>query len=632
MTQANETARAALCFLSQWLRKSLLVGTIVLVAQDSGAHTLAPSLSPDVAIAISREGRGFRIETLYFLDSRRAETLLGESDLLRDIETGSKAEFLGVTLTAALVTVDRRGTHRPVALSRRTAGTVLRSGSPLDDDAQRALLVTERGGAKALSQLHRLWTINCSAEFGGLTIDVGNSLLAAGLNITTEGMIGPELLADGTRRWVADDKGCASASSAFQSSRAQRRALFAIAAGDYRQSLAGAYDRAERRAEPGSVETRRLVQRLSGPAERIDSTKAVSTVLEWISNNVQYQVRRLGAPESFAMRTPDETIRRKTGDCKDLALLLKVMLDAFGLDSRSVIVSTEHELDMSTPAKVLVNHVITYVPSLDAYVDATVASYGLNSAAALIGHPTIHVAPFRLGRVTLADASYHTSTQVELAPGEDGAALSSAIRSEFVGIASVFAQGVVESIGKVSVKAKQGAFRKEGWQLGKFVVTGEATRPGAYRATVNVEARATGDSIDARFAPSALQVSWLYELSSLLASVKGTHEFKCLAPGTYSETVKLRATLGSAYGLVVGASHLEAGHLRFSSECTGSAATGQQCTRELVSSSTQIACSAEDEDSYAKIAQEIEATQSWWGKVLRQRPAQRVGESAARPQ
>ena len=64
---------------------------------------------------------------------------------------------------------------------------------------------------------------------------------------------------------------------------------------------------------------------------------------------------------------------RRFGDCKDKASLLKVMLGEAGIKSHLVLVRTRDQGTIgNTPASLSAfNHAITYVPSLDLYLDGT---------------------------------------------------------------------------------------------------------------------------------------------------------------------------------------------------------------------------------------------------------------------
>jgi hypothetical protein len=64
---------------------------------------------------------------------------------------------------------------------------------------------------------------------------------------------------------------------------------------------------------------------------------------------------------------------RRFGDCKDKASLLKVMLAEAGIASHLVLVRTRDQGTVTaTPASLSAfNHAITYVPSLDLYLDGT---------------------------------------------------------------------------------------------------------------------------------------------------------------------------------------------------------------------------------------------------------------------
>jgi len=62
------------------------------------------------------------------------------------------------------------------------------------------------------------------------------------------------------------------------------------------------------------------------------------------------------------------------GDCKDHVTLLEAMLTAVGIESSPALINSGNAYHLPTaPALGTINHVITYIPSLDLYLDPTAA-------------------------------------------------------------------------------------------------------------------------------------------------------------------------------------------------------------------------------------------------------------------
>jgi tetratricopeptide (TPR) repeat protein len=103
------------------------------------------------------------------------------------------------------------------------------------------------------------------------------------------------------------------------------------------------------------------------------STKLkVDAIYEHVVRNTRYVGLEFGIHGYKPYRTTD-VYSRRFGDCKDKASLLKVMLAQAGIDSHLVLVRTREQGNApGSPASLaLFNHAITYVPSLDLFLDGT---------------------------------------------------------------------------------------------------------------------------------------------------------------------------------------------------------------------------------------------------------------------
>jgi Flp pilus assembly protein TadD len=107
------------------------------------------------------------------------------------------------------------------------------------------------------------------------------------------------------------------------------------------------------------------------PAGATEKDK-VAAIYEYVVRNTRYVGLEFGIHGYKPYRTT-EVLSRRFGDCKDKASLLKVMLGEAGIPSHLVLVRTRDQGTMSAkPASLAVfNHAITYVPSLDLFLDGT---------------------------------------------------------------------------------------------------------------------------------------------------------------------------------------------------------------------------------------------------------------------
>src|SRR5690606_23640637 len=115
-----------------------------------------------------------------------------------------------------------------------------------------------------------------------------------------------------------------------------------------------------------------VAQAIAGlPAEASERDK-VAAIYKHVITSTRYVGLEFGIHGFKPYRTTD-VYDRRFGDCKDKASLLKVMLAEAGILSHLVLVRTRDQGALGTaPASLSAfNHAITYVPSLDLYLDGT---------------------------------------------------------------------------------------------------------------------------------------------------------------------------------------------------------------------------------------------------------------------
>ena len=110
---------------------------------------------------------------------------------------------------------------------------------------------------------------------------------------------------------------------------------------------------------------------LSLTATATTTKDKVRILHDWVAQHIRYLGVYVGAG-GFVPRKASEILSTRYGDCKDHVALLEAMLHAVGIDSSPALINLGDayrlpELAISNP----INHVITYIPSLDLYVDST---------------------------------------------------------------------------------------------------------------------------------------------------------------------------------------------------------------------------------------------------------------------
>jgi transglutaminase-like putative cysteine protease len=118
------------------------------------------------------------------------------------------------------------------------------------------------------------------------------------------------------------------------------------------------------------AEMERLVKELTeGISDRREKVRAIHN---WVVKNTRYVGIEFGVHGWKPYRTT-LCLRRRFGDCKDKASLIKVMLDAAGVEARLVLIRTRALGDVAeAPANLSIfNHAIAYVPEFDLFLDGT---------------------------------------------------------------------------------------------------------------------------------------------------------------------------------------------------------------------------------------------------------------------
>jgi transglutaminase-like putative cysteine protease len=102
-------------------------------------------------------------------------------------------------------------------------------------------------------------------------------------------------------------------------------------------------------------------------------TKALA-LTEWVRRNIRYVGVYVGVG-GVVPHAAATVLANRYGDCKDHAALLEALLAAAGIDSTAALINSENAYRLPRVATLGVfNHVITYVPSLDLYLDSTAES------------------------------------------------------------------------------------------------------------------------------------------------------------------------------------------------------------------------------------------------------------------
>jgi len=132
---------------------------------------------------------------------------------------------------------------------------------------------------------------------------------------------------------------------------------------------------------------------------------------DWVRRHIRYVAVYVG-PGGVVPHPAATVLANRYGDCKDHAILLEALLRAAGIASSAVLVNNGSAYRLPrVPTLGIFNHVITYVPSLDLYLDSTAASIEAGYLpSAVMDKPVLLAASGTLARTPAAQRErHHTS-------------------------------------------------------------------------------------------------------------------------------------------------------------------------------------------------------------------------------
>jgi hypothetical protein len=157
-----------------------------------------------------------------------------------------------------------------------------------------------------------------------------------------------------------------------------------------------------------TAEIRKLANELTAQASTEE--EKIKALYIWVSKNIRY-ISTTVNDGGFIPRDSAYILSRQFGDCKDHVVLLEALLRAIGIESTAALVNLgdAFEFREGPTGSGPVNHVITYIPSRDLYLDSTAqfVPFG-NLDDQVIDKPTILVALNRYGRTPKMRAEDNT--------------------------------------------------------------------------------------------------------------------------------------------------------------------------------------------------------------------------------
>jgi len=168
-------------------------------------------------------------------------------------------------------------------------------------------------------------------------------------------------------------------------------------------------------------EIRRLAEQLTTNATSNEGK--AKALYDWVSRHIRYISTTVG-DGGLVPRDSAYIFSRRFGDCKDHVVLLEAMLRAVGIESTAALINMGEafELNSGPAANSPINHVITYIPSMDLYLDSTaqIVPFGKLDEE-ILDKPTVLVALHRYGRTPKMQAADNTEvSRTELILNDNG--------------------------------------------------------------------------------------------------------------------------------------------------------------------------------------------------------------------
>lgn len=140
-----------------------------------------------------------------------------------------------------------------------------------------------------------------------------------------------------------------------------------------------------------------------------DQKSQIKALYYWVAKNIRYVAIFFGNG-GVVPHNAEDILNNRYGDCKDHVALLEALLRAKGIESSPALINLGNAYKLPKVAVMKpLNHVITYIPSLDLYLDSTARFTPFGSLPTDdMDKPVILTALNKLGRTPFGKASDHT--------------------------------------------------------------------------------------------------------------------------------------------------------------------------------------------------------------------------------
>ena len=148
----------------------------------------------------------------------------------------------------------------------------------------------------------------------------------------------------------------------------------------------------------------------------------VRILYHWVSQNIRYLALHVGTG-GHVPHEVQSIFNNRYGDCKDHVVILEAMLRAVGIESTPALLNASDTYFLpKLPTAGIFDHVITYIPSLDLYLDSTSRFAPVGALPTQdMDKPVLHTATGVVARTPVFDpAKDYTDTRVSMKLLADG--------------------------------------------------------------------------------------------------------------------------------------------------------------------------------------------------------------------
>ncbi|MDC8760244.1 DUF3857 domain-containing transglutaminase family protein [Janthinobacterium fluminis] len=177
-------------------------------------------------------------------------------------------------------------------------------------------------------------------------------------------------------------------------------------------------------------------------ASRTDPRSQALALSDWVRKHIRYVAVYIG-PGGVVPHAADSVLAQRYGDCKDHAVLLEALLAAAGIDSSGALLNNGNVFRLpDAPTLGIFNHIITYIPSLDLYLDPTAETIAAGYLPKQdLGKPVLLLKSGRLA-ATPASQAEHSRNRITFQIGKNGNSLFRVTKTSAGAIAEPYRQAL----------------------------------------------------------------------------------------------------------------------------------------------------------------------------------------------